>query len=104
MICELKAPARPRSPVTSRIATESTWPCSLRIGRLGKFSAASAAWRVMRRIAPAYGRSAAIRSSARRSRAAATISMARVILRMFCTLAIRLRTSRWEAMACRCRR
>ena len=47
--------------------------------------AASAAWRVMRRIAPAYGRSASMRCSALRRRAAATISIARVIFWMFLT-------------------
>ena len=51
--------------------------------------AASAAWRVMRRIAPAYGRSASMRCSALRRRAAATISIARVIFWMFLTEAIR---------------
>ena len=53
---------------------------SERIGTRGMYSAAWAAWRVSRRIASAYGRSAWIRCSARRSRAAATISIARVIL------------------------
>jgi hypothetical protein len=53
-------------------------------------SAADTAWRVIRRIASAYGRSSSIRCSARRSRAAATISIARVILRMFLTEPIRL--------------
>ena len=55
--------------------------------------AASAAWRVIRRIAEAYGRSASIRCSARRRRAAATISIARVIFWMFLTEAIRFLTS-----------
>ena len=67
--------------------------CSLRIGRFGTFPAASAAWRVMRRMAPAYGRSASMRCSARRRRAAATISIARVIFWMFLTDAMRLLTS-----------
>src|SRR5213078_466031 len=40
-----------------------------------------------------------MRCSARRRRAAATISIARVILRMFCTLAMRFWTSRWLDMA-----
>ena len=70
----------------------------VRIGRLGTRPAASAASRVIRRIASAYGRSASMRCSARRRRAAATISMARVIVRMFWTDAMRLRTSRCEAM------
>src|SRR4051794_7114908 len=85
MICELNAPASPRSPVTSRMPTRRTFSCSLRIGSLGMSPAASAAWRVMRRIAPAYGRSASMRCSALRSRAAATISIARVIFWMFLT-------------------
>ena len=67
--------------------------CSLRIGRFGTFCAASAAWRVIRRIAEAYGRSASMRCSARRSRAAATISIARVIFWMFLTEPMRLLTS-----------
>src|SRR5689334_15216165 len=75
-----------------------SFSCCLRIGRFEiSLPAASAAWRVMRRIAPAYGRRAAIRCSARRRRAAATISIARVILRMFLTESIRCLTSRWEA-------
>jgi hypothetical protein len=50
----------------------------------------------MRRIAPAYGRRRSIRVSARRRRAAATISIARVILRMFWIEAIRFLTSRCD--------
>ena len=61
-------------------------------------SAASTARRVIRRIASAYGRSCSIRCSARRSRAAATISIARVILRMFLTDEMRLLMSFWVAM------
>ena len=73
--------------------------CSLRIGSSAtSLPAASAAWRVIRRIAPAYGRSASMRCSARRRRAAATISIARVIFWMFLTEAIRFLTSRCEAM------
>ena len=48
----------------------------------------------MRLIALAYGRSAAIRCSARRRRAAATISIARVIFWMFFTEEILVLTSR----------
>src|SRR5581483_1956966 len=74
---------------------------SERIGSRGTSPAASAASRVIRRIALAYGRRASIRCSARRSRAAATISIARVIFWMFLTAPMRLRTSRWEvAMTC----
>jgi hypothetical protein len=64
----------------------------------GMFSTASAVRRVIRRIAPAYGRSASIRCSARRRRAAATISMARVIFWMFRTDEMRFLTSYCEAM------
>ena len=64
-------------------------------------SASSEARRVIRRRASAYGRSASIRCSARRSRAAATISMARVILRMFFTDEMRLRMSFRLAMGYR---
>jgi hypothetical protein len=60
--------------------------------------AACAAWRVILRSASAYGRSAEIRCSARRRRAAATISIARVIFWMFFTEEIRFLTSRCEAM------
>ena len=69
--------------------------CSWRIGLpAASLPAAAEAWRVIRRIAPAYGRSAAMRCSARRRRAAATISIALVILRMFLTESIRCLTSR----------
>jgi hypothetical protein len=57
--------------------------------------AASAAWRVIRRIADAYGRRASIRCSALRRRAAATISIARVILWMFLTELMRFLMSFW---------
>ncbi len=93
---ELNAPARPRSPATTSSPTLETESCSARIGRFGTLPAASAAIRVIRRIASAYGRSASIRCSARRSRAAATICMALVIFWMFLTESIRLRTSRCE--------
>ena len=53
MIWELKGPAGPRSPVTSRIPTLETFSRSWRIGRLGMFSAASAARRVIFRSASA---------------------------------------------------
>ena len=56
-------------------------------------SAACEARAVIRRSASAYGRSASIRCSAFRSRAAEIISMARVIFRMFFTEAIRPRMS-----------
>ena len=99
MIWLLKAPASPRSPVTSRRARRSRVSCSLSSGiRAASLPAASAAWRVIRAIASAYGRSAVMRCSARRRRAAATISIARVIFWMFFTEAILFLTSRWDAM------
>src|SRR5205807_9798517 len=60
----------------------------------GTLPAASAACLVIRRIAVAYGRSASILCSARRRRAAATISIARVIFWMFLTAPMRFLTSR----------
>ena len=75
----------------------SSESCSWRTGSDGMFSAASAACRVIRRIASAYGRSASMRCSARRRRAAATISIARVIFSMFLTDAMRFLTSRCES-------
>ena len=57
------------------------------------FSAASAACRVIRRTAEAYGRSERMRDSARRSRAAEIISIARVIFWTFLTEATRLLSS-----------
>ena len=86
MICELNAPARPRSPVTSSSPTRVALLVLVEDRqRSGTLPAASAAWRVMRRIASAYGRRCAMRCSARRRRAAATISIARVIFWMFLT-------------------
>ena len=66
---------------------------SCRIGTFGRFCAASAACRVIRRIADAYGRSETIRCSARRSRAAEIISIARVIFWTFLTDATRFLSS-----------
>ena len=53
MICELNGPARPRSPVTSRIPTVDTCSFSCSIGRLGMLSAACEAREVIRLIASA---------------------------------------------------
>ena len=52
-ICELNGPARPRSPVTSRMPTVCTLSFSCRIGMLGMFSAACEAREVIRRSASA---------------------------------------------------
>src|SRR5665647_1377710 len=90
----LKAPARPRSPVMATSATLRT------SGR----SCMSAYWRVSSEkvarsviisiMSAAYGRSASMRAWLRRSLAAATISMALVILRVLWTDAMRRRMSR----------
>ena len=93
MIWPLNAPASPRSLVTSSMPTVLISSRSRRIGRFGMFSAASAAWRVIRRTADAYGRSETIRCSARRSRAAEIISIARVIFWTFLTDATRFLSS-----------
>ena len=53
MICELKGPASPRSPVTSRIPTTFGSSRSWRIGMFGMFDAASVARLVIRRSASA---------------------------------------------------
>ncbi len=58
---------------------------------------ACAACRVIRRMALAYGRNASIRCTARRSRAAATMAMARVIFSIFVTALMRVRTSRGDS-------
>jgi hypothetical protein len=75
----------------SSSATLSWESCSRRIGSLfiSPLPAASAAWRVIRRIALAYGRRCEMRCSARRRRAADIISIARVIFWMFLTDPIR---------------
>ncbi len=80
----MKAPARPRSPVSGRIATD--WMLS-RASRSGKPRAgvALAVPIISSRIRSAYGRSASILPSARRSFAAATSSIAFVILRVLLT-------------------
>ena len=81
--------------MTSSSPARSWDSCSLSSGRRDASApAAWAAWRVIRLSASAYGRSAAIRCSARRNRAAATISIARVIFWMFFTEAILFLTSR----------
>ena len=65
----------------------------------GMFSTFSTTRAVSRRRARAYGRICSIRCSARRRRAAATISMARVIFWMFLIDAMRSRVSFCVAMA-----
>ena len=95
MICELNAPARPRSPVTSRMPDRVRPPrapagsagCGTSAGRLGGLA------RHLPDRAARRGAGASIRCSARRRRAAATISIARVIFWMFLTDAMRFLTS-----------
>ena len=70
----------------------------------GTFCAASEACRVIRRMADAYGRRCSMRCSARRRRAAATISIARVIFWTFLTESIRCLTSFWAMGGSRRRR
>ena len=75
-ICALNAPARPRSPVSGTIATVSTVSrCSSSGRRTEEEARPTPAMSSF--IVSAYGRSALIRSSARRSLAAATSSIAR---------------------------
>ena len=81
-ICALKAPARPRSPVSGE---DRDGLASSRSSRSGKprDGVARAVPIISSRIRSAYGRSASMRASARRSFAAATSSIAFVILRVF---------------------
>ena len=80
--------------MTSSSPTVSVFSRSSSSGIRGTVpTAASETWRAILRIACAYGRSAAILCSARRRRAAATISIARVILWMFLTEEMRFLTS-----------
>src|SRR4051812_25344383 len=80
--CALNAPARPRSPVTGMIAIVSTCSRRCRSGRRTA-PAARAVPAISSSIRSAYGRIASIRCCARRSRAEATSSIARVSLRVF---------------------
>ena len=84
MICALNAPARPRSPVSGTIATVSTDSRCSRSGSRTEVDALPTP-AMSSFIVSAYGRSERIRCSARRSFAAATSSIARVILRVFLT-------------------
>ena len=93
MMFELKAPARPRSAVTRTMPTFCTFSRSASTGTRGRPPAWAEAIRVSFRIPSEYGRRSAIRCSERRRRAAATISIARVILLMFLIDAMRLLTS-----------
>jgi hypothetical protein len=80
----LNAPARPRSPVNGRIATELTFSRSSSSGN-PREGVALAVPTISSRMRSAYGRSALILASARRSFAAATSSIAFVILRVLRT-------------------
>ena len=88
----MNAPARPRSPVSGRIATVCTSRrCSS--GRPWTEVAARAVPIISSIIRSANGRIASIRACARRSRALATSSIAFVILRVFVTERMRRRRS-----------
>src|SRR5208283_4788321 len=101
---ELKAPANPRSPVTSTSRIFCSGRCASR-GCLGSpvFSSTKSVRLTSERntlvIIRAYGRAASARSCARRSLAAETIFMALVICRVFFTLRMRRRMSRMFAIA-----
>jgi hypothetical protein len=92
-IVALKPPARPRSPVIGTIATarSSSWRC--RSGRPRSEVEARAVPTISSIIRSAYGRISRMRCSERRSRAAATISIARVIFRVLRTARRRRRMS-----------
>src|SRR5262249_20403815 len=80
--CALKAPASPRSPVIGTIATVLTFSrCSSKGGRTAP--AACEVPAISSIIRSAYGRIPSIRICARRRRAEATSSIARVSLRVF---------------------
>ena len=83
--CALKAPASPRSPVsgTSRVADVVSRCCSSGSPRTEPAARPTPA--ISSRIVSAYGRIDSMRLCARRSFAAATSSIARVILRVFRT-------------------
>jgi hypothetical protein len=89
----LNAPARPRSPVSGRIAT--AWTSSRRwsSGSPRTDELARAVPIISSIIRSAYGRMASMRAWARRRRALATSSIAFVILRVFrIDLILRLRS------------
>ena len=103
-IWALNAPARPRSPVSGTIATVSTVSRCSSSGRRTEEGAPTPAMSSF--IVSAYWPGALIRSSARRSLAAATSSIARVILRVLRTEPIRRLRSWTDAtmsrrLACR---
>ena len=97
--CALNAPASPRSPVSGRIAAR----CTSR-----RWSSGTPRREVLARATPtisscmrsAYGRIASIRVWARRSFAAATSSIARVIFRVFLTERTRRLMSWTDATWC----
>src|SRR5450759_3644415 len=90
----LKAPARPRSPVMATSATLRTSgrSCMSAYRRVSSEKVARSV--IISIMSAAYGRSASMRAWLRRSLAAATISMALVILRVLWTDAMRRRMSR----------
>ena len=94
MTLALNEPARPRSPVMTTRATVRSSSCSRSRAYCSVSSEYVARSIIISTMPIAYGRSASMRPCARRSLAAATISMALVILRVFWTDAIRRRMSR----------
>src|SRR6185503_15730716 len=97
MICALYEPASPRFDANTSTARFLTGRCSVS----GWFIAASVAARLdsISCMPRAYGRAATARPCARRSFAAATISMALVICCVFLTLLMRRLMSRRVAIA-----
>ena len=89
MTCALNAPARPRSPESGTISVAAVVSRCWRSGRPRTDPAARPTPAISSRIVSAYGRIASIRAWARRSFAAATSSIARVILRVLRTERIR---------------
>ena len=78
----MNAPARPRSPVSGRIATARSSSRRWSSGRPRTDELARAVPIISSIIRSAYGRIASIRACARRRRAEATSSIALVILRV----------------------
>jgi hypothetical protein len=87
--CALNAPARPRSPVSGTRSVAEVVSRCWRSGSPRTEPAARPTPAISSRIVSAYGRIASMRLCARRSLAAATSSIARVIFRVLRTERIR---------------
>ncbi len=85
MTCALNAPASPRSAVSGTSRVVAVVSRCWRSGRPRTEPAARPTPEISSRMVSAYGRIASIRACARRSFAAATSSIARVILRVLRT-------------------